>query len=427
MNWWSRPWSWMQQHARGIARTTWRLSLLLFLVAMTLNALILLDLAPGGHLGFTSLYYEPGFVLLAGLGAMIVIRWPDQVMGWLFCACGLIANITSTTLTYEQFAGIEPEPLLVPALWITNLLGATHLMILLLVVPYLFPSGRLMSQRWRPLLICSIVFILVGVVHDTIATDILGVDERRHDANPTYIPHLGDTISGLTPLWLVLLPVVLVGAVASLILRYRRSHGVEHLQIRWLAWMLSLILTFVFLFIAGQTLLPSTFNPDDDIWTLPELAFGLTALLLASIGIPLVMGLAVLRYRLYSIDLIVNRTLVYGALTLGLGATYWVGVVLLRQSLDPITPGSNLAVAGSTLAVAALFQPLRQRIQNVVDRRFFRHKYDAATTIDAFSVRLRNDVDLDSLLTDLRVVVTDTMQPASVSIWVRPPQRLDRP
>jgi hypothetical protein len=138
-------------------------------------------------------------------------------------------------------------------------------------------------------------------------------------------------------------------------------------------------------------------------------------------GIPAVLGLAILRYRLYSIDVIINRTLVYGALTLGLGAVYLGSVVLIQQLLEPVTPRSDLAVAGSTLAVAALVRPLRRRIQSLVDRRFFRHKYDAAQTIEAFSARLRDAVELPTLAADLRAVVLETMEPASISLWLRAP------
>lgn len=169
----------------------------------------------------------------------------------------------------------------------------------------------------------------------------------------------------------------------------------------------------------------SRISPDDG-WTGIELALGLTILAGLAGGVPTVLGLAILRYHLYSIDLVINRTLVYDILTLGLAATYGISVVSLQQVLDPIATGSDLAVAGSTLVVAALVQPLRRRIQRVVDRRSYRRKYDAATTITIFGDHLRNAVDLDTLLVDLKTVVETTMQPATVSVWVRKPDTNNR-
>jgi hypothetical protein len=140
-------------------------------------------------------------------------------------------------------------------------------------------------------------------------------------------------------------------------------------------------------------------------------------------SMPLAIGIAVLRYRLYEIDRLINRTLVYALLTVGLGLTYWASVALLQQLLRPLTQGSDLAIVGSTLAVAALFQPLRHRIQQTVDRRFYRQRYDASRTLEAFSSRLREQVDLDSLGAELLAVVGQTMQPQRLSLWLRPPAK----
>jgi hypothetical protein len=144
---------------------------------------------------------------------------------------------------------------------------------------------------------------------------------------------------------------------------------------------------------------------------------------LALTGVPLSIGVAILRYRLYEIDLIIRRTLVYGALTVGLALVYWGSVVLLQQLLRPLTQGADLAIVGSTLAVAAIFQPLRHRIQQTVDRRFYRQRYDAVRTLEGFSSRLREQVELDSLGAELLAVVTQTMQPQRVSLWLRAPEK----
>jgi two-component system, NarL family, sensor kinase len=167
------------------------------------------------------------------------------------------------------------------------------------------------------------------------------------------------------------------------------------------------------------------------LWVVPLAVFGhpiisTSALGLLALPYPLALGIAILHYRLYDIDLIIRRTLVYGVLTAGLGLVYWGGVVLLQQVLRPFTQGSELAIAGSTLVVAALFQPARRRVQAAVDRRFYRSKYDAAQTLEAFSARLQQDVDLDAMTSELLAVVHQTLQPAQVSLWMRP-VRVDTP
>jgi len=194
------------------------------------------------------------------------------------------------------------------------------------------------------------------------------------------------------------------------------------LQIRWLFWMLGVIIALVLTLLLGEILTPAWINMPDGHWTRPELVIGLSILTGITVGIPFVLGLSILRYRLYSIDLIVNKTLVYGVLTLGLGLIYGLTVVLLQQILEPVTSGSDLAVAGSTLAVAALFQPLRRRTQRAVDRRFFRQKYDAARAAEAFNERLRNAIDDNAIQAELLGVVQETIQPAFAQLWLSAPR-----
>jgi hypothetical protein len=194
--------------------------------------------------------------------------------------------------------------------------------------------------------------------------------------------------------------------------RMRRAHGIERLQLKWIAFAASL-------FAVGFLVISITFFAGLSGTTVDTLRTAVLGLGISTI--PVAAGIAILRYRLYDIDVVINRTLVYGALTATLAAAYLGSVLLLQLVLRPITEESSLAIAGSTLAVAALFRPARTRIQGAVDRRFFRRKYDAARTLERFGAHLRDEVALDSLSAELRAVVADTMQPAHVSLWLRAP------
>jgi len=205
---------------------------------------------------------------------------------------------------------------------------------------------------------------------------------------------------------MLLLMTSFVAAVVSIVLRYRAAVGVERQQLKQLVF-------------AGSLALP--------IMALAVPLFGYdslavrVALAVAFLSLPVAAGIAILRYRLYDIDVVINRALVYGALTATLAGSYLGAVLLLQLALSPMTESSSLAIAASTLAVAALFRPVRKRIQSLVDRRFFRTRYDAARTVQRFGAHLRDEVDLETLGDDLRAVVAETMQPAHVTLWLRAP------
>jgi hypothetical protein len=204
----------------------------------------------------------------------------------------------------------------------------------------------------------------------------------------------------LLPLFMLLFVAVIL-CIAALVRRFRRSRGVERLQIKWIAYASGLYAVGVFL--------------DSNFVYKP---FEIVDVLLLN-TIPVAAGVAVFRYRLYDIDLLINRTLVYALTTAAIGAAFFAGIVMLQSVLRPMTGGSEVAVAVSTLASFALFQPFRRRIQTAVDRRFYRSKYDAERTLDAFSARLRDEVDLDAVRGGLLDAVRDTVQPARASVWLR--------
>jgi hypothetical protein len=213
---------------------------------------------------------------------------------------------------------------------------------------------------------------------------------------------------------IALIPTTMVASAVALVLRFRRSRGEERLQLKWLAAAAGTVASLYLVAMAGSLTYAFSDAKADPLW-----AQVLDQVALVSCGlIPIAIGIAILKHRLYDIDLIINRTLVYGGLTALLAATYF-GIVVLLQGVIPAAGDSDLTIAGSTLAVAALFRPLRARVQSFIDRRFYRRKVDAQRTLESFSSRLRDDVDLDHLSADLLGVVRDTLQPAHASLWLR--------
>ena len=266
----------------------------------------------------------------------------------------------------------------------------------------LFPNGRLPSRRWRPL---AWAIIAVGGLM-LVAAALLPGTAVEGVPNPIGVGGwLGGILDRVIDPGTGVLFVAVALSAWSLLPRFRRAQGVERQQLKWLAYAAVLVGAFII----GDAVGLQT--------------FGLVDLLLETltmIGVYVGIGIAVLRYRLYEIDRLINRTLVYGTLTALLGLVYAVGVFGLGNLLNPVGEESALAVAASTLAVAALFQPARRRIQQAVDRRFNRRKFDAAKTVEAFGVRLRDEVDLDALSAELLAVADQTMQPTTISLWLRP-------
>jgi len=388
-------------------RSTWVAwsMLAIYLVEWILQ--LLLSVANGNfsHLlgGVTLLLAFTAFMVM---GALIVAHQPSNAIGWIFSAIGLLAATGGLAQEYAEYAYITRPgslPGAILAVWFTLWWWFPTLFLTLVFTLFFFPTGRLLSRRWRPAFWLAATTTAAFTMLAALSPG-LNLDKDHAVRNPIGIGWVEDVEKGAVGAGLfVLLAMSEVAALASLVLRFRRSRGEERQQLKWFTYAGALLL-----------LIPlGDFLPNQNLSTA---VFGLLIAFL-----PVAAGIAILRYRLYDIDRIINRTLVYGLLSALLGAVY-AGVVLVLGQLSGgigTTPPS-WAVAGATLAAAALFQPARRRIQQVVDRRFNRRKYNAATTIQAFSGRLRDQVDLGTLAAELVAVVDQTMEPTRVSLWLRP-------
>jgi hypothetical protein len=347
------------------------------------------------------------------VGSLIASRQPGNAIGWIMLAIGGVAGLTAILEAYAYFA-LTAQPgmrlggsyaLALPAhTWIPAIgISGTFLILL-------FPDGHLPTPRWRPwAYFCALAMVLCYTVLTLFPTSFgdVGYPEIR---NPIGVEGIGAL--GESAIMIVLtIPIAIVGCAVGLIRRFRRSHGRARLQLKWLAGAAGIV-AFTYL-----TLMVLHFVfPGDPEWLMIAGDIVIATFLL----IPISIGVAILRHRLYDIDVIINRTLVYGALTATLTAAYYLVVTFLQALLSPVAGQSPLAVAGSTLVVAGIFRPARSRIQAFVDRRFYRSRFDAEATLQSFSARLREEVDLEALTADLLAVVDKTMSPATSSLWLRP-------
>ena len=347
----------------------------------------------------------------APVGALVASRRPDNPIGWLVCLYGLVISLSYFSAEYTIYA-LLIEPGSLPAgealVWVLSWL--LPIVIGLSIFPLLlFPTGRLPSRRWRWLAWMTAAWMLLTVVTGAFASGaLLGV------LGPIENPLGIDGLTGVyTTLLLFVSPLLTAAAAFSLFVRLRRAGGVERQQIKWFAYAAAATVS------AGTLayIIPRVI--DTPLW-FEQAGFVLNVAFVPAI--PVSIGIAIPRYRLYDIDIIINRTLVYGSLTATLVLVYF-GVVTATQTLFRALTGQEqqpqLAVVVSTLAIAALFNPLRRRIQSFIDRRFYRQKYDARMTLEDFSAKLGDETDLDSLSGELTGVVEKTMQPEHISFWVR--------
>jgi hypothetical protein len=349
----------------------------------------------------------------ATVGAFVASRRPENPVGWLFIAFGAAAALRFTGSQYATYA-LLTHPGTLPAgdLIASFAIHLWHPALGLLIFSFLlFPHGRLLSRRWRVVAWVSAISCIATFISGMLEHEFLYVYTWPEDLSfvkPLFTGPVAEVAA--TVFWyssMVILAMLLASG-GSLVLRLRRSVGEERQQLKWVVYSVALLAfvvpSTIFVIIILQSL--------EDARVFFAVLFPL---------IPISVGIAILKYRLYDIDLIINRTLVYGSLTVLLVAVYVASVVVLQGLLRALSgQESQLAIVASTLLIAALFSPLRRRIQSSIDRRFYRRKYDAAKTLQAFSVKLRDETDLDALSDDLVGVVMETMQPSHVSLWLRP-------
>jgi len=342
------------------------------------------------------------------VGALIVARRPGNAIGWILCAAGLAIGATTLASGYAVFslAGPSELPGTEWAAWFAYWIWVPGVGPAMTFGLLLFPDGRLPSRRWRVVGWLAVVALATLAFGSAFTPGPLS--DYPEVTNPLGLALLKESVLEDGGVGWVLLPASVVISAVSIAVRYRRATGEQRQQIKWFV--------FASVLLAVGWSAQNVTSGSGELQVTFSYLLGITSLL----GIPVAVGIAILRHRLYDIDHIINRTLVYGSLTALLVLVYLGGVVLLQQAFRALTgQESQVAVVASTLTIAALFNPLRRRIQTFIDRRFYRRKYNARKTLEAFSARLRDETDLGRLGDEMVGVVRETMQPTHVSLWLR--------
>src|SRR5215212_3831271 len=416
----TRASSWLAWSLAGLSGT-------MFLAGAILTIFSLYETAPaaqpssdwgsGGAIG--NLLIQAPFLAFTIVGALIASRRPENPIGWICLVAGLFWTLIALDDQYTAYAlattGVVLFPAAVAAL--SQWLWVPPVGLLSIYLILFFPDGRLPSRRWTPLAwFFGAVMVLVSLAIALAPGPLPDLGGVRNPFGLEGYSWIADATNVIP----ALLPVCTLASALSLVLRYRRSGSEEREQIKWIAFAGSFVGLMSLITVVSTLIFAPEFP--DSTGTQPLWLVVLQDVeLLSFAGIPVAVGIAVLRYRLYDIDLLINRTLVYGSLSATLIAFYFGGIVVLQRVFVLLTgQQSTLAVVASTLLIAALFNPLRRRIQFFIDRRFYRSKYDVRKTLEAFSAKLRDETDLEALSDELVGVVRETMQPAHASLWLRP-------
>ena len=380
------------------ARTAWVLAVL-SLAMMAAGSIG--DAFTGADEGtwFEDLALFVSFCTFPVVGALVIGRSERNPLGWVMLGIGVFGGLTFVSMTYAYVAFTDDSvglPFATLAAWLAGWTWFTTIQLVFPMLIFYFPNGQLLSKRWRPVIWIAWAVVAITSIAPMFQARLKDLPTYNID-NPIGIAAIDDAEAMMGPLFFVL-AVLCVLAVVSLIVRFVRSSGTERLQLKWF--------TFAAVVLVGSIFLEEVFGTSGIFFSL------------GMIGLPIAMGMAILRYRLYEIDLIINRALVYGLLT-GSAIFLYLGIVVaLQLVVDSFTEESDLAVAASTLAVAALVRPLRGRIQSFIDRRFYRRKYNSAQALSGFAGRLRDEVDLNVVEGDVLSVLKDTVQPSHASVWL---------
>jgi hypothetical protein len=394
--------------SRSAAMITWCVAAAMVAAGLVLNVMNLDSNAgispPLDH----DIVFSLWAAIYSTVGAVVAIRSRGHVVGWLLLGAGFIFALGSLSFEYANRAlGPGSWPGGSWMLWVAETPSALALVLIPLAL-LLFPDGRFVSARWRPLagvsVLTALCLLAIGVAPGRL-------DPSAPGPNPLGIEGARPVVDAVGVVGWVLAVVLFAAAGAATVLRLRRSTGATHQQMKWVCYAAAILgviwAQWTVLYLLGAM---------GDVMFAAELFIVAAAMA----AVPVAMGIAILRYRLYGIDVIIRKTLVYAALVAILGAAYIGGVVLLSEGLRSLTGGTGaVAVTLSTLGVAAMFQPLRRRIQHAVDRRFYRDHYDSARIVSLFNHRMRDEIDLGALETELLAVVTAALQPASVGLWLR--------
>jgi hypothetical protein len=381
-------------------------------VALTAGAIVLTLLARGAdapddvRIGVADTFGQAALLAFPVVGALIVRRRPTNAIGWLFCGLGVLWStyvFADAWAVNSLYAHQETFPAGRWIAWFANGKGSIGVFATASLTPLLFPDGRLPSRRWRPVLWLA----LLGLAGQLLvsALDPKTLLDYPHVRNPVGLDRAATAVRALDVVSTVAALAAIVAGCAAALLRFRRAKGSERQQLEWFVWAAALI---VVAFALALVL---------DAFSVPSVIGGIV-LVGAILALPIATGIAILRYRLFDIDKLINRTLVYGLASSALAVLYVLAVVVLQPLVQRLTRGSDIVVAGTTLLVAALFRPVRLRTQRLVEQRFYRRPYDAQRVVDVFSYRLREEIDLDTVSAELLAVVHATLQPEHVSLWL---------
>jgi hypothetical protein len=400
--------------ATWLAWSIWAITL-----AMTLPMLPLESSNIGADPLAINIFGSLVYLAYATVGALIASRRPHNPIGWLLASSALLSVFGGGAINYAVYGLVTRPGALPAAAWLGTFGGAARTIGFFPILTFLlllFPTGHLPSPRWRPLVWITLLAVTLFFLSNLLEQTLANASERLASvANPLgIIPPASAADNILSSLGFLLVFGCIIGCCASVVARFRRAQGVERQQLKWLVY------AALWAAIAFFGVIVGVFTNN------PILASSAT-FYVCLLGIPIAVGIAILRHRLFDIDLIINRTLVYGLLTVILASLYFAVVVGAQTLVSAFTHEAEnqqpVIIVVTTLVIAALFQPLRRSIQRFIDRRFYRTKYDAARALANFGATLRSEVELEALHEHLVAAVEETMQPERVSVWLSPMQR----